>query len=67
MIEDARPGVQSKASTKFIEKIAKLPDGSGLEKELSPVSSVHKGFYIVFWLFWGGAELASPWIWLSDS
>jgi hypothetical protein len=41
MIEDAGPGVKSKASTKFgkaqsfIEKIAKLPDMWGLVKELS--------------------------------
>jgi hypothetical protein len=27
MIEDAGPGVKSKASTKFIERITKLPHG----------------------------------------
>jgi hypothetical protein len=32
MIEDARPGVKSKASTKFIKKTAKLPPRRGLEK-----------------------------------
>jgi hypothetical protein len=35
LIEDAGPGVKSKASTKFIERIAKLPDGWDLVKELS--------------------------------
>jgi hypothetical protein len=30
-----RPGVKSKASTKFIERIAKHPDGWDLVKELS--------------------------------
>jgi hypothetical protein len=35
MIEDARPGVKSKARTKFIERIAKLPDRWDLVKELS--------------------------------
>jgi hypothetical protein len=32
MTEDAGPGVKSKASTKFIEKIAKYPDGWDLVK-----------------------------------
>jgi hypothetical protein len=27
MIEDAGPGVKSKASTKFVERLAKLPYG----------------------------------------
>jgi hypothetical protein len=35
MVEDAAPGVKSKASTKFIERTAKLPDGWDLVKELS--------------------------------
>jgi hypothetical protein len=33
MIDDARPGTKSKANTKFIERMAKLPDG--WDKELS--------------------------------
>jgi hypothetical protein len=36
MIEDAAPGVKSKASTKFIERIAKHPDGWGLVKGAKP-------------------------------
>jgi hypothetical protein len=35
MIEDAGPGVKSKASTKFIERTAKNPDRWDLVKELS--------------------------------
>jgi hypothetical protein len=35
MIEDTRPGVKSKAGTKFIERIAKHPDRWNLVKELS--------------------------------
>jgi hypothetical protein len=35
MIEDARLGVKSKASTKFIERVAKHPDRWDLVKELS--------------------------------
>jgi hypothetical protein len=35
MIENARPEVKSKAKTKFIERIAKHPDGWNLVKELS--------------------------------
>jgi hypothetical protein len=35
MIEDAGPGVKSKASTKFIERIAKHPNGWDLVKQLS--------------------------------
>jgi hypothetical protein len=35
MIEDARPGIKSKARTKFSERIAKHPDGWDLVKELS--------------------------------
>jgi hypothetical protein len=35
MIEDARLGVKSKASTKFIERVGKHPDGWNLLKELS--------------------------------
>jgi hypothetical protein len=35
MIEDAGPGVKSKASTKFIKRIAKHPDGWDLVKQLS--------------------------------
>jgi hypothetical protein len=34
MIEDTRPGVKSKASTKFIERTAKLPGGWDLVKAL---------------------------------
>jgi hypothetical protein len=33
MIEDAGPGVKSKASTKFIERIAKLPAQEGLSEK----------------------------------
>jgi hypothetical protein len=32
MLKDPRPGVKSKASTKFIERTAKLPDGWNLVK-----------------------------------
>jgi hypothetical protein len=35
MIEDVRPGVKSKASTKFIERITKNPDAWDLVKELN--------------------------------
>jgi hypothetical protein len=35
MIEDAGPGVKTKASTTFIERTAKLPDGWDLVEELS--------------------------------
>jgi hypothetical protein len=35
MIEDAGPGVKSKARTMFIERTAKLPDGWNLVKELN--------------------------------
>jgi hypothetical protein len=35
LIEDAGPTVKSKASTKFIERTAKLPDGWDLVKELT--------------------------------
>jgi hypothetical protein len=39
----ARPGVQSKASTKFTERIAKHPDGWDLAKELSQtMAEVHE-------------------------
>jgi hypothetical protein len=39
MIEDARPGVKSKASTKFIETIAKLPHApqEGLSERMAEV------------------------------
>jgi hypothetical protein len=35
MVEDAGPGVKSKASTKFTERIAKHPEGWDLVTELS--------------------------------
>jgi hypothetical protein len=35
LIEDAGPGVKSKANAKLIERTAKLPDGWDLVKELS--------------------------------
>jgi hypothetical protein len=35
VIEDAGPGVKSKAGTKFIERRIKHPDGWDLVKELS--------------------------------
>jgi hypothetical protein len=35
MTEDAEPGFKSKANTKFIERIAKHPDGWDLVKDLS--------------------------------
>jgi hypothetical protein len=37
MIEDTRPGVESKASTKFIERIAKHPNGWDFVKGLSQI------------------------------
>jgi hypothetical protein len=38
MIEDAGSGVKSKASTRFIGNIEKLPHGSGLGKKvISPI------------------------------
>jgi hypothetical protein len=36
MIEDAGPGVKSKASMKFIESITKHPDGWDLVKRAKP-------------------------------
>jgi hypothetical protein len=33
MVEDAGPGVKSKASTKFAERIAKHPDGWDLVRD----------------------------------
>jgi hypothetical protein len=35
MIENSRPGVKCKASTKFIERIAKHPGGWDLMKEVN--------------------------------
>jgi hypothetical protein len=65
LTEDAGTGVQSKASTKFIERMAKHPDGWDLVKKVSHGSCVHEGFYLVFWCAFG-ADLASPWMWFSD-
>jgi hypothetical protein len=36
MIEDIRPEVKSKASTKFIERIAKHPDWGRLSERVKP-------------------------------
>jgi hypothetical protein len=36
MVEDTSLGVKSKASTKFIERIAKHPDGWDLVKSAKP-------------------------------
>jgi hypothetical protein len=33
LIENARPGVQSKASTKFIERTAKIPAQEGISEK----------------------------------
>jgi hypothetical protein len=43
MIENASLGVKSKASTKFIERRAKHPDGWDLVKELNcRIADVHE-------------------------